>query len=183
MLELISNFDLNNAINQYMRDYDEYNTISKLWDSITRISKKDGSDFSIISKNFVGCTFNDSRYTKLHAAEKEITVAGQTETGRYVSACINNYECIKYTKLQIDESRIIKEPCLEPYFYYTVDELTKLFKETAAKYKKWADESKQKAETAAAAAELYNKKIIELNQELKINNFPFDAYDIQRFGK
>ena len=183
MLEMISNYDLKNAIIQYTRNAEEYETISKLWEDVARNYKKDGSDFSTMSKNFSGCTFKDPTVCKLHALEKEITVCGPTPAGRYVHAKIDNYQCVKYSKIKPEENRIIKESFLEPYFYLTAGEIEQAIKEESAKYKAWAENNRKRAKMVTAAAELYNKKMQELNQELKNNDFPFDAYDIQRFGK
>lgn len=183
MLEMISSIDLKNAITRYNREAEEYETIAELWEKVTRDHKKDGSDFSIMSKNFSGCAFKEPHLMKMHAYEKEITVSGRTKSGRFVTNYIDNYKCVKYTNIKVEESRVINERFLEPYFYLTADEIETLIKETAANYRKWAETARERAENATAAAELYNAKMEEINKELKDKNFPFDAYDIQRFGK
>lgn len=180
MLGTLSDYQVNNILVEAKNSAEEYEALAQAFRSIKRLAKKDGSDFSIMSKNFEGCYFRDPRYTKSHANEKEIFVYTQTKSGRYVNAYIDNYAVVKYSDIKPDESRIIKESFYEPYFYYNANELQKLFEATAKKYDMWAANARKKEQTIKQAAEIYNNAMIDLNRKFKELNIPFDVWDLQQ---
>lgn len=109
------------------RDLDLHESLLKAWQKVTRIYKKNGEPFANLGKNFEGAKFYDENYTLIKG--KELTVTTQTAKNGYQSEAIRDYELAKYTKFNPDESRIIKESFLEPYFYLTADEMEKKIKE------------------------------------------------------
>lgn len=99
-------------------------------ESVVRVKKKDGTDFSTISKNFSSSNKNvtvkiASNTYSLRSNAKKLVVYGYVD-GIFVdeeidiSPCIDEHRCST-----IDESRIIKESFIKPYYIMTVDEIEK----------------------------------------------------------
>ena len=104
------------------KQLDYHKSLVTAWKKVTRNYKKNGEPFADLAKNFNGVSISNARYSL--KPEKEITVFTQTEKNGYQSESINNADLVKYSNIKPDESRIIKEPCLEPYFYLTIDEIS-----------------------------------------------------------
>ena len=93
------------------------------WQNVKRVSKKDGGDFAIISKNFEGCKFCEKGYGLRSVKEKDICVFTSAEGCGYIDDRIDDQEMVRYSKRSIDPSRIIKESYLEAYFVKNADEI------------------------------------------------------------
>ena len=111
--------EINDKLNKYKKDYESK---IALWRKVERVKKKDGSDFSVLSKNF-----KNARIVPASASIRtnyEIQVSDYIN-GAYISDYFELYPCVKYYKGgDISPDRIIKEPCCEPYFAMTLDEIS-----------------------------------------------------------
>lgn len=103
------------------KQLDYHKSLATAWEKVTRNYKKNGEPFADLAKNFNSVSISNARYSL--KPEKEITVCTQTEKNGYQSESISNADLVKYSNIKPDESRIITEPCLEPYFYLTIDEI------------------------------------------------------------
>jgi len=127
------------------KDLDRCAVLADAWSAVTRNRKKDGKDFSVISKNFSGCSFSDNQYF-FHTKEKIIRVCKWSSLQGYISDEIRSSVTLSaYTKKDYpeDETRIIKEPGLTPYYFLNADEIEnkiqeriKYFRDAATEYKK-----------------------------------------------
>ena len=101
---------------------DEVETKIKAWKAVKRVTKKDGSDFAVLSKNFDGATLYDSN-CHLYPSKK-ITVCGWTKYSGWITDDIHSTGTVAYEKNRtVSEDRIIKESMIQPYYYKTVDEI------------------------------------------------------------
>lgn len=77
------------------------------WENVKRLSKKDGSDFSSLSKNFDGLKVIKETYN-LFPEERKLTVYFKSN-GKYELDSIPNVEMVRYSKRNVDKSRVVKE--------------------------------------------------------------------------
>lgn len=118
----------NETMTKLEKELDLHESLCKAWQGVTRNYKKNGEPFANLQQNFNGLTVSGASYS-LHANEKELSVTTKTNRSGYQSESIHNTELAKHTRFEVDESRIIKESYLEPYFFLTVDELQTLIDE------------------------------------------------------
>lgn len=109
--------DVKKTLTDYMEDY---SAKIELWKNVKRVYKKDGKEFSVLSKNFENATICNIDYSIRE--DKEIRVSGRIN-GVYVYDSIEIYPCVDTYKHDVDEARIIKRSFLNPYFIMTVDEI------------------------------------------------------------
>lgn len=121
-MKTMTNYEMLQAKEKLERDLDRNVTLLNAWRSVTRNYKKNGESFSNLKQNFNGVSVYNAPYS-MHSKEKEIHVHAKSERNGYISDSISNSECVKYTKFQISEDRVIKESFLEPYFYLNADEI------------------------------------------------------------
>ena len=79
-------YNVDDAKERLTRRLDYYTARIEAWEKVARVSKKDGGDFAIISKNFTNCTFKteySSNYVVVHFKSKfegytsdEINISG-----------------------------------------------------------------------------------------------------------
>lgn len=121
-MKTMTNYEMLQVKEKLERDLDRNITLLNAWKSVTRNYKKNGESFSNLKQNFNGVSIYAAPYS-MHDKEKEIHVHAKSERNGYISDSISNSECVKYTKFQIAEDRVIKESFLEPYFYLNADEI------------------------------------------------------------
>lgn len=161
--------NLKELTNELSNRVEEATTKKELWEQVERVSKKDGADFSALSKNFKNANVRDYQYSL--RPNKEIYVCGRTSTGKWVEDNVKQTDLVKYAKRKIDPSRAIKESYLEPYYYLTVDEI---FEEINAKieyYTNRIEELNKQINGAEKAFAIISEKCDELTEILNnINN-------------
>lgn len=97
----------------------EYEAKITLWKNVKRLTKKDGSDFKIFSKNF-GNAIVYSNYMGRNA----LKVNGWIKDLGYIEDEIGIWDYVDNTDLNPEEHTIIQEAIWSrPYFYLTVDEI------------------------------------------------------------
>lgn len=122
----------------------EHEALLQAWNNVNRLYKKDGSSFSVLSKNFENANIQDESYSIYPAKVVKVFICFE---GKYYKEEINCTQLVKYAKRKIDESRIIHESCLEDRYDLTVDEI---FEEIELK------------------KEYHKKRIEELNKQLEM---------------
>ena len=127
----------------------ETEAIMNLWKQVKRKTKKDGTDFAVFSKNFENATYGPDIVGNM-----AVKVHGYAGCYRYVEDEIGIRVVARYENtIKPDESRIINEPCLMPYFYLTVDEV---FIKIAEKIKSCEDRIAEYRRQLEQAEEVFN---------------------------
>ena len=98
----------------------EHEALLQAWNNVNRLYKKDGSSFSILSKNFENATIQDESYSVYPAKVVKVFISHE---GKYYNEEIKCTQLVRYSQRKVDESRIIHESCLEDRYNLTVDEI------------------------------------------------------------
>lgn len=106
---------------EFNKRIEEQKTLLEAWEKVERATKKDGSNFVALAKNFKNATIKNNEYVL--RPSKKIHVYGITKNNKYVDDSIETNELVKYAKRHIDADRILKESYLEPWYEKTVDEI------------------------------------------------------------
>lgn len=134
-------FTIDNAKTEIMKTIDYYETLINAWKNVKRKTKKDGSSFAALAKNFENASVHDSSYSLRPC--KEISVCGFSKYQGWITDKIETTDVVQYSIHNPAPERIIKETFLNPYFFKTVDEIFIDIENRIKKYQEW----KQKAET------------------------------------
>jgi len=116
---------------------EECNAKIAAWENVKRVTKKDGSDFSTLSKNFENAKIVTADYSIRN--EKQIRVSGWTENRKFVDDYFSIVPCVKNVKFEVAPDRQIKESFLEPYFYMTVEEIVEAIENRIAMWKEYVE--------------------------------------------
>lgn len=126
------------------KDLDRCAVLADAWSAVTRNRKKDGKDFSVMSKNFSGCSFSDNQYS-FHTKEKIIRVCKWSALQGYMSDEMKTTETLspyKKDNYPEDETRIITSPGLCPYYFFNADEIENKIRERVEYFRKAAAEAR-----------------------------------------
>ena len=113
--------DLKNIVKELENRIDEHEALLEAWQNVKRLHKKDGSDFSVLSKNFENAKVEDESYSIYPA--KIVKVWNCGKSGKYYNEEIKCTQIVRYSKREIEPSRIIKETLLEDRYDLTIDEI------------------------------------------------------------
>lgn len=113
--------DLQSIIKKLENRIDEHEALLEAWQNVKRLHKKDGSDFSVLSKNFENAKVEDEPYSIYPV--KIVKVWNCGKSGKYYNEEINCTQLVRYSKRKVESSRIIKETLLEDRYNLTVDEI------------------------------------------------------------
>lgn len=165
-----TDYEKENIKKELEKKLDYHKALLEAWQKVTRNYKKDGKPFQDLQKNF-----NNARvYNKAYSMkpEKEIRVDTCTKLNGYINESVDNCELAKYTKFTPDESRIIKESFLEPYFYLTLEEIEAKIEERKAYHEKRIaelekaiKENKKDNERAEKILEYIEKELAKVNPD------------------
>lgn len=134
--------DIKTAQENINKNIATYEARLNLWRSVKRVSKKDGADFQSIGKNFTGADYKKVTYSI--RADYEIRVSGRVN-GVWIEDSIDCAPVLRYYKKDVDESRVIKESFLEPYFFMTVDEIMDAIADRIALLEGYIKEEREQA--------------------------------------
>ena len=123
---------MSNKIDSIKKNIKQHEAELELLRSIKRNYKKDGSEFSTLGKNFS----TKEEYT-LRVIKPDFTIQTQgkaLDIYGYVNDVFANVRiditpCVKKDQTTIDESRLIKESCLYPYYIMNPNEIEAAIKE------------------------------------------------------
>ena len=113
--------DLKNIVKELENRIDEHEALLEAWQNVKRLHKKDGSDFSVLSKNFENAKIEDEPYSIYPV--KIVKVWNCGKSGKYYNEEIKCTQIVRYSKREIEPSRIIKETLLEDRYDLTIDEI------------------------------------------------------------
>lgn len=131
---------------EFQKRIAEHEALASAWEKVERLRKKDGTDFAVLSKNFSNCTVAQDCIRLV--PNSKIKVSAPTEQVGWVRDEIDTTELVKYSKIKIEESRIHKEPCIEPYFFKTVDELWEEIQARVKMHRAYADDYRRMIDMA-----------------------------------
>lgn len=138
----------------------EHEALLQAWNNVNRLYKKDGSSFSILSKNFENATIQDESYSIYPAKVVKVFICCE---GKYYNEEINCTQLVRYSQRKVDESRIIHASYLEDRYNLTVDEIFEEIELKKEYHKKRIEELNKQLEMA----ELYYKQVLIKMEEVK----------------
>lgn len=113
-------------------------SILKAWENVTFPTKKDGTPFKVMSKNFDGAKLYLDNFA-WHDYEKKLKVNTFDNLNGYISEDINCYNQVKYisdkSKLEKVSNIMPKEPMLEQVYVYDLDDIKEDIKKTINRHK------------------------------------------------
>ena len=114
-------------------------SILQAWENVTFPTKKDGTPFKTMSKNFDGAKLYLDNFA-WRDYEKKLEVNTFDDLNRYISEDINCYNQVKYisdkTMLNKVENIMPKEPMLEQIYVYDLEDIKKEIKNRIEYHKK-----------------------------------------------
>lgn len=145
-------------------------SILKAWENVTFPTKKDGTPFKVMSKNFDGAKmYHDD--IAWHDYEKKLKVGTFDNLNGYIDESISCYEMVKYTDksmLEKTENIMPKEPMLEQIYVYDLDDIKEEIQETINRHKENIVSLEKQIDQAEKAyndfVEAYRKAIQELEE-------------------
>lgn len=113
-------------------------SILQAWENVTFPTKKDGTPFKVMSKNFENAKFYND-ITAWHDYEKKLKVGAFDNLNGYIDESISCYEMVKYitdkSMLEKTENIMPKEPMLEQVYVYDLDDIKEDIKKTINRHK------------------------------------------------
>ena len=113
-------------------------SILKAWENVTFPTKKDGTPFKVMSKNFDGAKLYLDNFA-WHDYEKRLKVNTFDDLNGYISEDINCYNQVKYisdkSKLEKVSNIMPKEPMLEQVYVYDLDDIKEEIQKTINRHK------------------------------------------------
>nr|DAY96493.1 MAG TPA: hypothetical protein [Caudoviricetes sp.] len=113
-------------------------SILKAWENVTFPTKKDGTPFKVMSKNFDGAKLYLDNFA-WRDYEKRLKVNIFDDLNGYISEDINCYNQVKYisdkSKLEKVSNIMPKEPMLEQVYVYDLDDIKEEIQKTINRHK------------------------------------------------
>ena len=114
-------------------------SILQAWENVTFPTKKDGTPFKTMSKNFDGAKLYLDNFA-WHDYEKKLKVGTFDDLNGYIDESISCYNQVKYitdkTMLEKTENIMPKEPMLEQIYVYDLEDIKKEIKNRIEYHKK-----------------------------------------------
>lgn len=106
----------------------EHEAKAKLWKKVTRLKKKDGSDFKTLSKNFgnakIYANYMQRNVIGVNGWVNNKYVEDKWLNDKYIEDEMDIWEYADETKLNLEEHTVIKEAAWSrAYIYLTADEI------------------------------------------------------------
>ena len=142
-----------------------------LLESVVRVKKKDGSDFSAMGKNFSSSleevtvkVVNDPYPMK--SIDKSLSVYGRVDDV-WVDEKIDITPCVDISKTTIDESRIIKEPMVKHYYVMTADEIENALNERIEIVRSWLTKEEETLNNLDELYDIFIPRVKDIMKDLK----------------
>ena len=147
---------------EFNKRIDEHETLLKAWEKVERLTKKDGTNFAILSKNFKNATVRNNEYSL--RPDKQIHVYGITKNNAYIGEDISTTDhADRYDGRAIAPERIIKESYLTPYYIKTVDEIFEDIEAKKEYHRKAIEGYKKQIEKSKEYYDKVNEKLLEIH--------------------
>ena len=138
---------LKDVIEKQAKEISEAEALAKAWANVEFPTKKDGTEFQSLQKNFTNCTIDTKSYAMFNF-EKEIKVWSRTNDGSPVYDSIDTYQSVnKYDKNERAEAhpeRVVKpSQYLVPFYLKSVEDIRADICNRTAYWAKVANDKKQ----------------------------------------
>ena len=140
---MLFNYQMENALTRLNNDLDDARKQIEAWETVKKITKKDGKPFKNLSQNFEGerMRFYVEDY---HIAPYEKTIAVYYRSAKgSQSATIDCYRSIESTddREALDQSRIFERgACLKDGYAFSPDEVMQAINNRKEQLKRYADD-------------------------------------------
>lgn len=155
----------------------ETEALLKAWKAVTFPTKKDGTPFASMAKNFNGAKYQKKEYT-LHCDENELKVTTNYKyNGRnfYTSDSVNTYELVKHLKDKEmkakTENYMPKITYLEQIYNYDIDDCKKAIAQRIDYLERTLETYKKQLETLVSAYGIFEKEFTDALKNLATNTF------------
>lgn len=118
-------YGANNIRKKLENDLEEAQTLKAAWESVTYPTKKDGTPFVVMSKNFSGATYRPSPYAS-RDGENELVIYARSDAGRCLSdslACYANADDLTDTQKIKVENLMPKTPGWKQLYRYDLEDI------------------------------------------------------------
>ncbi len=149
--------DIEKRLNGYM---EENAARIDAWKNVERLTKKDGSDFQSLGKNFKNANIE----TGVCGNELKVNYRYGEYGRKYGNDYIYIRKNVEDAKKPIEESRIINERFLKPYFFQNAEELFEEINKKIEVYTKQNESYKQQLEDLKEAFPKIKEKLVEVKQ-------------------
>lgn len=138
----------------------------ELWKKVRRVTKKDGSDFQNFGKNFENAKIIRGR---ICADDFEICVNdyGVRIGGEWAEDKFDIRQVVKYSKITPDESQIIKQSFLEPYFFLTPEQVMQMIQIKIQTYEEMIAEYREQLTKLDDLYDYVKNSLTEIMQKLR----------------
>lgn len=138
---------IKDVIEKQVKEINEAEALRKAWASVEFPTKKDGTEFQSLAKNFTNCTLNTKSYAMFNF-EKGISVFARTHDGSPVYDSIDTYDAlnrhIKNERAEAHPERVIKpSQYLVPFYVKSVEDLRADIMNKTVYWAKVANDKKQ----------------------------------------
>ena len=152
-------------------------SLLKAWKAVTFPTKKDGTPFASMAKNFNGAEYKKEEYS-LQNYEYELNVSTFYEYGGknfYISDSVNAYQLVKYLKDEEMKAKtdnyMPKMPYLERIYMYDVDDCKKAIAHRIEYLERTLETYKKQLETLVTAYGIFEKEFTDALKNLAANTF------------
>ena len=156
-------YNLDGITTQIKRDLDYRTTQLEAWESVEIVTKKDGTPFKTMSKNFKGAKYklDDVSITGLNY---KLEIFKLSKFNGYVEDWINCYNLVKYIpEHQKKKTQNIqpKQPMLEQVYLYDIEDIKEAIEKKKQQLKKNIAELENDLENVTG---VYNTALAEYNK-------------------
>ena len=149
----------------------------KAWKEVTFPTKKDGTPFASMAKNFNGVKYQREEYP-LQDGENELKISTKYEyDGRnfYISDTVSAYQLVKYLKDKEmkakTENYLPKQPYLEQVYKYDLDDCKKAIAQRIEYLERTLETYKKQLETLITAYGIFEKEFSDALKNLAANTY------------
>ena len=160
----MDNYKLNDIIEKLNKSKNDYILKIELWKKVERVTKKDGTEFAVLSKNFKNARIVPATVSIRPAYEIQVN---DFVSGRYISDYFDITPIVRYYAGDVAPERIIKESFLEPYFNMNVEEIEKEIKRRIDKYTEYVKDYERQITEAERVFSKFSAAIETALKELK----------------
>lgn len=118
-------YNANDIRKELEHDLEKALRLKAAWESVTYPTKKDGTPFALMAKNFGGATYRPSKYAS-RDGENELEVHAQSDTCGWITdtlACYANADDLTDTQKSKPENLMPKTPIWKQLYRYDLNDI------------------------------------------------------------
>lgn len=151
-------YNLDGVLTILRKELDIALCLKKAWENVEIVTKKDGTPFKIMSKNFKGATYKSTEYS-LQPHENILQICTWTTTSGYITDKIDCYCLVKYLKdndprKAKTENYMPKQQYLEQIYKFDLEDIKQAINK---RIEYLTIRAKELEEQIANAQKVYNK--------------------------